>query len=210
MGRTAAPAWRSSPPSLPPARAPGEARLPRHRWRGRGPARCGGRSRICLSCRVLPCGRCGSGIGQPEIGAADPVVRQQCLVGAVEHHVPGLQHIAMIGQFQRLGNTLFDQQDGDAVLAMDLRDALEDRVGDRRARGPSRVRRASAASAPRPGRGRSPASAARRPTACRQAGWRVRPGSGTACGCVRACDATARGRPLGRRPSRGSRAPSGS
>ena len=69
--------------------------------------------------------------GQPEIGPADPVVGEQCLIGSVEHHVAGFQHIAVVGQFQRLGDTLLDQQDGDAVLAVDLRYAFEDRVGDR-------------------------------------------------------------------------------
>ena len=70
-------------------------------------------------------------VGQSQIGTANPVVGEQCLIVAFQHDVAGFQHVATIRQFQRLGDTLFHQQDGDAILAMDLRDALEDGVGDR-------------------------------------------------------------------------------
>jgi len=45
---------------------------------------------------------------------------------------PRFQHKATVAQFQGFRDTLLDQQDGQVVLAMDLRDALEDHVGDRR------------------------------------------------------------------------------
>ena len=68
---------------------------------------------------------------------------------------------------------------------------------------PSTARPASGAGAHRPGRGRSPASAARRPTGCPPSGRPVRPGSGTACGCGRASASTARARSSGMPPSPG-------
>ena len=50
---------------------------------------------------------------------------------AFHRDAAGFQHIAAVAGFQRLGDALLDQQDGQSV-AMDLVDALEDRVHDGR------------------------------------------------------------------------------
>src|SRR5689334_3786072 len=67
--------------------------------------------------------------GQAQVRPAHPVVGQQGLVSPFQHDVPRLQHVAVVGALQRLGHALFDQEARDAVLPVDLRDAVEDGVG---------------------------------------------------------------------------------
>src|ERR1019366_2358262 len=67
-------------------------------------------------------------VGQAEVGFAYSVVGHQRIIRAFQHHVARFQHVTMIGQFQRLGDPLLDQQDSNAIR-VDLRDAFEDRVG---------------------------------------------------------------------------------
>src|SRR5215470_15430146 len=61
-------------------------------------------------------------VGQPEIRAADPIVGEQGLVRSLEDDVTGLQHVAVIRALERLGHALLHEEDGQPVLAVDLRD----------------------------------------------------------------------------------------
>ncbi len=129
-GRTAAPAGRSRPPSAPAReRARHGRRAPAAPPSARAPSAV--RSLCCHGCRspLLRSHR----LAEPEIGPPDPVVRQQRLVRSVQHHPSGFQHVAVVGQFQRLGHALFHQQDGRARPRLWIcDDALEDRLGHRR------------------------------------------------------------------------------
>ena len=49
-----------------------------------------------------------------EIGRPDPVVGEQFGARAVQHELAGLEHIAAVGQRERLSSVLLDEQDGDA------------------------------------------------------------------------------------------------
>src|SRR5215813_12496633 len=67
--------------------------------------------------------------GQPQIRAADPIVGEQGFVRSLEDDVTGFQHVAVIRALERLGHALLHEENGQPVLAMDLRDALEDEIG---------------------------------------------------------------------------------
>src|SRR5262249_22914332 len=68
-------------------------------------------------------------VGQPQVRAADPIVSEQGLVRPLEDDVTGFQHVAVIRALERLGHALLHEEDGQPVLTMDLRDALEDEIG---------------------------------------------------------------------------------
>ena len=74
-----------------------------------------------------------------------------------------------MGDRQRLERVLLDEQDR-RPLGVDLLDDREDLLDEDRARGPATARRGAGAAAATSAPGRWPASAARRPTACRPAG----------------------------------------
>jgi hypothetical protein len=68
----------------------------------------------------------------PEIGPLHARVRQQCVVRAVQRDPAGFQHVAVIAGFERLDYALLDQKNGEPTHAVDLANALEDRIGHRR------------------------------------------------------------------------------
>src|SRR5262245_8987144 len=58
--------------------------------------------------------------GAAEIELLDVGVAAQPLRGPVEHDAAALHHVAVVGDLERHGRALLDQQDGDAELAADL------------------------------------------------------------------------------------------
>src|SRR5262245_23559734 len=63
-----------------------------------------------------------------QVGAPHAVILRQLLICAAHDHVSGLQYVGAVRKLQSLADTLFDEQDGQSILAMKLADALEDRV----------------------------------------------------------------------------------
>jgi hypothetical protein len=61
------------------------------------------------------------------------------LVAAFQHHPAGLEDIAVIAGFERLGDALLDEQQSDPVLAVERRDALKDQIRDRRSQAHGRL-----------------------------------------------------------------------
>src|SRR5262245_19834955 len=59
-------------------------------------------------------------VRQTEIRAAHPVVGQQGLVRPLEDDMAGLQHVAVVRALQGLGHALLVQEDGQAILPVDL------------------------------------------------------------------------------------------
>src|SRR5215471_2556141 len=59
----------------------------------------------------------------PEIGRLDFAPATQLGGGALQHDAAILDHVAVVGDGQRHPDILLHQQDGDAELASDLRDA---------------------------------------------------------------------------------------
>src|SRR6266403_398563 len=66
---------------------------------------------------------------QAEVRAADAIVGQQGLVRPLEDDVARLQDVAMIRALESLGHSLLDQENRQPVLALDLRDPVEDHIG---------------------------------------------------------------------------------
>src|SRR5258708_4641619 len=66
-----------------------------------------------------------------EVRALDVGRAEQLLAGAGLHDRPGLEHIAAVGDLERLRRVLLDQEDGDA-LRVDLAHDLEDRLDEDR------------------------------------------------------------------------------
>src|SRR5215470_19448596 len=62
---------------------------------------------------------------ESEIGLLHALVAQEVLSLALHHELPGLQHIAVLGQGQREHRVLLHQDDGD-VERVDLADDLPD------------------------------------------------------------------------------------
>ena len=105
-----------------------------------------------------------------EIGGAHLGIGQQFLAGAAHRHQAVDHHIAAVGELQRVEGVLLDQEDGQPLFLVQLADGVEDLLDDQR-RQPERRLVQQQQLGPRHQRAaRSPASAARRPTACRRAG----------------------------------------
>src|SRR5436305_1109966 len=65
-----------------------------------------------------------------EIELADVGVGGEFCAVAVEHDAAVLHHVAVVGERDGRRRVLLDQQDGDALLAVDPRDAGEQLLGD--------------------------------------------------------------------------------
>ena len=117
--------------------------------------------------RIADEGQLGELLAQ--VGGPDPVVGEQVAARAGQHELAGLQHVAAVGQRQRLRGVLLDQQHRDPV-GVDLRGRSRRSARRSAGPGPSTARRAAAAAACPSAPARSRASAARRRTACRPAG----------------------------------------
>jgi hypothetical protein len=63
-----------------------------------------------------------------EIGTTDPVIGDQ-RVSAFQRDPSGFKHVPIVAGFERFGDALLDQQQGDPILAIERRDAVEDQIG---------------------------------------------------------------------------------
>ena len=61
-----------------------------------------------------------------EIEFLDVLVLQQALAGIVHHDAADFEHVAVVGGLERHVGVLLDEQDGDAALAVDAADDVED------------------------------------------------------------------------------------
>src|SRR5712692_2538510 len=68
---------------------------------------------------------------QAQIEALDTLVGQQPLRWPFQHDASGIEDVATVARFERFGDPLFHEQDGQAVATVDLRDAPEDGVHQR-------------------------------------------------------------------------------
>src|ERR1700733_10558521 len=66
-----------------------------------------------------------------EISAPNLRIRDQRVVRSFQHHVARLQHVAAIAELERLGHSLFDEEDGQALFAMNELDTVENGIDDR-------------------------------------------------------------------------------
>ena len=130
-------------------------------------------------------------------------------VAAFEHDAPGFQHIAAVGEVQRLRDALLDQQHGEAGSAVNRDDSARRSRPPPSAPAPSTARRASTASATTPDLLRSPASAADRRTSAPACCFRaLRQHREPAVDLLQVFLPRARGRLRCKRPSADSRTPS--
>src|SRR4029077_4962649 len=60
-----------------------------------------------------------------QIGLAHALVLQQVRCLALQHHASRLEHVGPVGEAERLGRVLLDQEDGDALPGQ-RRDDVED------------------------------------------------------------------------------------
>ena len=128
----------------------------------------------------------GSCVAALEIGGADLGVGQKLAAGAAQPHAAVGQHVAAVGELQRLEGVLLDQEDRDALARALIWPIASKICCTRNGARPSDGSSSSSSRGRPSARGRSPASAARRPTACRRAGRAAPSAAGT-----------------GRRPARG-------
>src|SRR6266481_704506 len=73
-----------------------------------------------------------SRILHPEIGPEHQVAVEEGLAAALGHDAPGLEHVAPLGGGERGGHVLLHQQHGEALLAVEHLQHVEDRVHDAR------------------------------------------------------------------------------
>jgi hypothetical protein len=79
--------------------------------------------RPCRSGRVCP-----QRIGRhPDHTAALP--EPQPVVSDFQRDPSGFKHVPIVAGFERFGDALLDQQQGDPILAIERRDAVEDQIG---------------------------------------------------------------------------------
>ena len=69
-----------------------------------------------------------------EIGPPYPVVGGQGPMRAFEDNPAGFEHIPVIARVQSFRHTLLYQEQGDAVLAVEHSDTVEDQIGDGRSK----------------------------------------------------------------------------
>jgi hypothetical protein len=110
--------------------------------------------------------RCSWGLRRPGRPAAVRSVASSASLLARELHAAVLQHVGALGDLQRLRHVLLHQQDRQAAGAAADQPNIPRPAA---ATGPARARRGSAGAARPSGRGRWPASAARRRSWCRRA-----------------------------------------
>src|SRR4051794_12772870 len=67
---------------------------------------------------------------QPQVRAADPLVRLDLLGGAGHHDPAGLQHVRVVGELEDEVGVLLDQQERHALLAGDLHEDREQLPGE--------------------------------------------------------------------------------
>ena len=72
-----------------------------------------GSNRTSSRCSSIAVGRAPSRRGSdlPEVGAPDVLVRREGLGVVGQDHAPGLQHVAAIGDVERLERVLLDEED---------------------------------------------------------------------------------------------------